>query len=242
MNKIKLVLIVLFGLMIAVPVSNAQSKKNKKQKTSLNKLTKKEIKDGWELLFDGKTADKWRNYKDDKVKGWDIEDGNLIASGKGIGDIITKDQYENFELYIEWRIFDKANSGIFFNVVEGEKDGAVYSTGPEYQLLDDNGAPNTDGKHKSGANYDMHPPVNGKVKPIDEYNSTRIIVKNKHVEHWLNGVKVVEYTLGTDQWKEDVQNSKWKGFPNYGKYKKGHLAIQDHGGVIFFRNIKVRRL
>lgn len=242
MNKLKLVLLVLFGFMIAIPGLKAQSKEKEKQKMALNKLSEKEIEDGWELLFDGKTADKWRNYKDDEVKGWDIEDGNLIARGRGKGDIITKDQFENFELYIEWRIFEKANSGIFFNVVEGEKYGAVYATGPEYQLLDDAGSPDADGKLISGANYDMHPPVNGKVKALDEYNSTRIIYNMGHVEHWLNGVQVVHYHLWSDQWKEDVQNSKWKNFPDYGKYKKGHLAIQDHGGVIYFRNIKVKRL
>jgi hypothetical protein len=242
MNKTKLVLIVLIGLIIGVPGSFAQPKNKKKQKTTMNQLTKKEIKDGWELLFDGVSADKWRNYKDDKVKGWDIEDGNLIARGRGKGDIITKDQYENFELYIEWRIFEGANSGIFYNVIEGENDGTVYATGPEYQLLDDAGSPNANEKTKSGSNYDMQAPVNGKVKPLDEYNTTRIIVNNGHVEHWLNGDQVVHYHLWTDQWKEDVQNCKWKNFPNYGKHKKGHLGIQDHGGVIYFRNIKVKKL
>ncbi|MFC2120874.1 DUF1080 domain-containing protein [Bacteroidota bacterium] len=244
MNKFRLLLVVILGLLISVPQTQGQNekKKKKKNKIGINKLTRKEKAAGWELLFDGKTADKWRNYKDDEVKGWDIEDGNLIARGRGEGDIITKEQFENFELYIEWKIGEKANSGIFFNVVEGEKDGTVYATGPEYQLLDDASSPDTDAKLISGANYDMHPAKNGKVKPLNEYNSSRIIVNNGQVEHWLNGTKVVQYQLWTDQWKKDVQNSKWKNYPNYGKHKKGHLGIQDHGGEIYFRNIKVKRL
>jgi len=152
MNKIKILLVVLFGVILMAPNMNGQVAEKPKEQKQINTLTQKEIAEGWELLFDGKTADKWRNYKDDKVKGWDIEDGNLIARGRGKGDIITKDQFENVELYIEWRVFEKANSGIFFNVIEGKEDGAVYSTGPEYQLFDDKGSPDTDGVHISGAN------------------------------------------------------------------------------------------
>lgn len=210
-----------------------------------NKLTDQEKKDGWKLLFDGKTTNGWRNYKKPGISGWTVKDGLLINSGVGSdhgGDIITEEQFGSFELYLEWKIDKESNSGIFYHVVEGDNK-AVYQTGPEYQLLDDKGWPTKlDDSQYSGANYAMHKPVGAKVKPLNEFNETKIIVNGAHVEHWLNGVKVVNYELWTDEWKQKVQNCKWKDHKNYGLAQKGHIALQDHGGKTVFRNIKIRKL
>ncbi len=156
---------------------------------ALNKLTKKEIAEGWQLLFDGKSMDKWRCYKMDKVQGWSIEDGVMTAlglpEGKG-GDIVTKEKYTDFELYLEWKMAQNSNSGIFFHVVEGDQYPTVYMTGPEYQLLDDVGSPSANPKNISGSNYDVHAPKFGQVKTLDQWNTSKIVVKGAHVEHWLN--------------------------------------------------------
>jgi hypothetical protein len=211
----------------------------------LNTLSKKEVKQGWELLFDGQSMDKWRCYKLDKVQGWLIEDGTMTAlglpEGKG-GDIITKEKYQDFELYLEWKVAQNSNSGIFFHVVEADQYETVYMTGPEYQLLDDVGSPTANPKNISGSNYDMNAPKYGQVKTLDQWNTSKIVVKGAHVEHWLNDRKVVEYELWTPAWLEQKKNSKWKNAEGYGKYKEGYIALQDHGGTSSFRNIKIRKL
>ncbi len=215
------------------------------QKTEMNTLSKKEKKEGWELLFDGKTMDNWKMFNGGEVTGWKVVDGVMNNSGTGSdhgGDIITKAQFENFELYLEWKIAAKSNSGVFYHVQEGETD-KIYQTGPEYQLIDDKGWPSKlhDNQY-SGANYAMQAPVNAEVVPLDEWNITRIIVNGPHVEHWLNGKKVVEYELWSDEWKAQKERGKWKDMPFYGMAKKGHIGLQDHGGLTQFRNIKIRKL
>ena len=215
------------------------------QESEINTLSKKEKNEGWKLLFDGKTTDGWRNYGKEDISGWKVLDGILYNSGDGSdhgGDIITIDEYENFELYLEWKIAAQSNSGVFYHVNE-QVESAIYLTGPEYQLLDDVGWPDKlKASQYTGANYAMNAPEKAKVKPLDEYNVTRIIVNAPHVEHWLNGVKVVEYELWTEEWKENVKNSKWKDAPHYGIYKNGHIGLQDHGGLTKFRNIKIREI
>ncbi|HFA47448.1 MAG TPA: DUF1080 domain-containing protein [Bacteroidetes bacterium] len=219
-----------------------------KAKTIHNQLTDAEKAAGWQLLFDGRSTDAWRVFKKEKMDGWAVENGEMVALGKagqeGLGaDIVTKDEFENFELKLEWKISKAGNSGIFFNVVEAPQYQAVYETGPEYQLVDDIGFPaDLEDWQKSGANYAMHPPAKAAAKPQGEYNKTRLLVNKGHVEHWLNGVKVVEYELWTDDWNQRVAKGKWKDYPGYGKAKKGHIALQDHGQQIWFRDIKVRRL
>ncbi|MDD4226932.1 MAG: DUF1080 domain-containing protein [Mariniphaga sp.] len=213
--------------------------------SEINILTKKEIKQGWELLFDGKSVDNWKSFNGGEVTGWKIIDGILHNSGVGSdhgGDIITKKKYANFELYLEWKVAPESNSGIFYRVQEGLVN-AIYESGPEYQLIDDKGWPTKlkDSQY-SGANYDMHPPQNAQVVPIEEWNRTKIIVHGSHVEHWLNDKKVVEYELWTDDWQERKANSKWKNMPHYGAAQSGHIGIQDHGGLTMFRNIKIRKL
>lgn len=215
------------------------------QGKNLNALTNKEKKEGWELLFDGKSIDKWKTFNGGEVTGWKAVDGELHNSGVGSdhgGDIITKKQFENFELVLEWKIAPASNSGVFFHVQEGITD-AIYETGPEYQLMDDKGWPDPlEPNQNSGANYAMHAPKNAKVKPLDEWNKTRIVVNNPHVEHWLNGRKVVEYDLWSDEWHAAKAAGKWADTPHYGEAKRGHIGLQDHGGLTMFRNIKIREL
>jgi hypothetical protein len=215
------------------------------KKAEVNTLSKKEIKEGWELLFGGKSLDNWKTYNGGAVSGWKIIDGVLHNSGVGSdhgGDIITKQEYQDFELYIEWKVAPESNSGIFYRVQEGDYK-AIYETGPEYQLIDDKGWPRPlkDSQY-TGANYDMQAPQGAEVVPIDEWNTTRIIVKGSHVEHWLNGTKVVDYELWSDEWNQLKENSKWSTRPHYGMAKKGHVGLQDHGGLTTFRNIKIREL
>lgn len=197
----------------------------------------------WTMLFDGESTEGWRGFKQATLpEGWIVEDGNLVGLGKGGdlgGDIITEAQFEDFELYLEWAISEGGNSGIFFHVLE-ENYPTVYATGPEYQLIDDVGFPDPiEEWQKTGANYAMHNAENKILKPVGEFNSSRIKVINGHVEHWLNGVQVLNYDLWTDEWKSLVKDSKWKDYPGYGLARKGHIGLQDHGSIIKFRHIKI---
>lgn len=215
-------------------------------KTENNTLTSQEIKDGWKLLFDGKTMDQWVMFKTgEPVTGWKVVDGVMENSGTGSdhgGDIMTKDDYENFELDLEWKINPKSNSGIFYHVQPGVTD-AIYESGPEYQLIDEKGWPDPlEAYQYSGSNYAMQAPVGAEVKPVGEWNTTRIVVRNPHVEHWLNGKKVVEYDLWSDTWKAQKEAGKWKDVPYYGMAKTGRIGLQDHGGLTSFRNIKIKVL
>ena len=236
---------IIFLLLIVVAASCANQEKTANQK-SQNQLCQEETADGWRLLFDGETTNGWRNFKGSGIgDGWQVIDGNLVTLGKGGdigGDIITNEQFEDFELSVDWAISEGGNSGILFNVLEGDYP-AVYATGPEYQLIDDEGySQKLEDWQKSGANYAMHNAGNVTLKPVGEFNTSRIKVKDGHVIHWLNGKKVLEYDLWTDDWKEHVQNSKWKDYPQYGLARKGHISLQDHGSVVKFRNIKIRDL
>jgi len=233
--------IALFTLLAMVVAGACTSK--------LNTLTSAEKKSGWKLLFDGKTTSGWHTYGAKTVRGWEVKDGELVALGQAghegsANDIVTEREFENFELSLEWKISPTGNSGIFFNVVEEPKKYAtVYATGPEYQLVDDIGFPEKlENWQKSGANYGMHPPSRSVIKPVGEYNLTRLVVNKGHVEHWLNGVKVVEYQLWTPEWESQIKKGKWTEFPGYGRSKRGRIALQDHGSKIWFKNIKIKEL
>ena len=196
----------------------------------------------WRPLFDGKTIASWRGYKSPQVpSGWGVEDG-AIAKSKPVGDLISKEQFGDFELELEWKIGKGGNSGIFYRGTE--EYVKIYWSAPEYQLLDDASAP--DGKSRltsAGANYGLDPSPAGHVKPAGEWNVTRIVAKGAHMEHWLNGFKLLEYELWSPAWEAKVKASKFGDWPNYGRAKKGHLAIQgDHEGALAIRKIRIRAL
>jgi len=213
-----------------------------------NTLSEAEAAEGWQLLFDGKSMDQWRLFNRDTLAGWAVNNGEMQALGEagieGAGsDLVSKETFANFELSVDWKISVAGNSGILFNVVEGDDFHAVYESGPEYQLIDDEGFPAVlEDWQKTGANYAMHPAPTAKTVPVGEFNTSKIKVQDGHVEHWLNGDKLLEYDLWTEEWEELVAKGKWKDFPNYGRAKSGHLSLQDHGNQTRFRNIKIRKL
>ncbi|WP_089686455.1 DUF1080 domain-containing protein [Catalinimonas alkaloidigena] len=186
----------------------------------------------------------WRNYKADTLSGaWKIGDNMIALEGKGGGDIITKDEYENFELEMEWKISEGGNSGVFFNVVEADSLPTVYYSGPEMQVLDnERHADAKIEKHRAGDNYDLQKSTVETVKPAGEWNQAKLVVNNGHVEHYLNGTKVVEYDLWSPTWEEQVAASKFAEMPMYGKAHSGHIALQDHGDQVWFRNVRIREL
>lgn len=245
MQNRSLIKLMLPLLCLNIFVYNSQSQISK-EANLINKLSEKEIADGWILLFDGKTTNGWRNFMENKVgEGWQVDNGILVALGKGGdlgGDIITIDRYEDFELSIDWAISKGGNSGIFYHVLEGTYP-TVYASGPEYQIIDDEGYPDPlEDWQKTGADYAMYNPSDKTLKPVGEFNNSRIKVVDKKVEYWLNGKKVVEYELWSDDWKNRVQSNKWKDYPGYGLARNGYIGLQDHGSVAKFRNIKVRDL
>ena len=211
---------------------------------AMNLLTEDERAEGWELLFDGESFDDWRGFQQDSVpSGWTIEDGAIHFTGEnGGGDLITEEEFDDFELALEWKISEGGNSGIIYRADEAHD--APWMTGPEYQLLDNAGHPDAENGpiRQAGANYDMHPPTEDVTRPVGEWNEARIVANGSHVEHWLNGEKIVEYELWTDEWEETVAGSKWSEYPDYGTLESGHIALQDHSDPVWFRNIKVKRL
>lgn len=206
-----------------------------------NTLTEQERSQGWRLLFDGKTTTGWRGYKQRTMpSGWQVVDGALTRTGTTT-DIITDEEFTNFELVLEWRVVPGANSGIFFRAVEGE--GAIYEYAPEVQVLDDAGHPDGGSELTSaGSNFALHPVRRGVVKPAGEWNAVRLRVDGNHVQHWLNGEIVVDYELGSDDWKQRVAASKFAAWPQYGLAPRGHIGLQEHGAEVAFRNIKLREL
>jgi len=196
----------------------------------------------WRSLFDGKTHDGWRAYKtQDPPRGWTVVDG-MITKERGAQDLVTRDQFGNFELELEWKIGEAGNSGIFYRGTE-EYDH-IYWSAPEYQLLDnvkasDNKTPLT----RAGADYGLYPAPDGHDRPVGEWNKTRIVVRGNHVEHWLNDFKLLEYEFGSADWKAKVAASKFKDWPHYGMAARGYIGIQgDHPGLLALRNIRIREL
>ena len=194
---------------------------------------------GWRSLFDGRTTAGWRGFRTDSMPaGWQVVDGALTRVGSG-GDIVTVEQFGDFELELEWNVAPGGNSGIMFHVTEDSS--ATYMSGPEMQVLDD--AAHRDGLSRltaAGSNYALDAAPAGVVKPAGQWNAVRLVVRGAHVEHWLNGVKVVEYELWTPQWQAKVQASKFAQWPGYGLARRGHIALQDHGDRVAYRNIRIR--
>jgi hypothetical protein len=202
--------------------------------------------EGYTALFDGKTLNGWRTYQNKPTQAWEVQNGVLHCKGSEgnsdlHADLITVDTFRNFDLSLDWKISPKGNSGIIY--LATEEQPAAYLSGPEYQIIDDINFPEKleDWQH-TGANYAMNPAPTAKPKPVGEWNHTRIVVNNGHVEHWLNGDKIVEYDLQSDDWKARKAAGKWKDAPAYGMATAGHIALQDHGSEAWFKDIKLRRL
>lgn len=195
-------------------------------------------------LFNGKNLDGWRFYKNKENNSWEITtDGLLHCKGfdgnEKRANLITVNQYENFELNWEWKIASQGNSGVMFRVTEEFEE--PYLSGPEYQLLDDIGYPGkVEDIHKTASDYDMYIRSASQPKSVGEWNTSKIIVNGNHVEYWLNGTRAVEYELGSEDWKKRKAASKWNEARGYGAAKKGHICLQDHGGEVWFRNIVIK--
>jgi hypothetical protein len=214
-----------------------------------NALTPAEQQAGWRLLFDGRTADRWRGYQKADLAGlrWVVKDGCLAlpqadkADTAGARDIITKEQFDDFELAWEWRVAAGSNSGVKYFVRENRPD----AIGHEYQLIDDarhEDAAEREGRRSTAAFYDVlaAPAAKARTKPAGEFNQSRIVVRKNHVEHWLNGGLVLTYELDTDTLRAAIADSKFKGVEDFDRHVRGHLLLQDHGDAICFRNLKVR--
>ena len=211
----------------------------------------------WIYLFDGETTDGWRAYNGETIPDkWAAIDGNLTFDTElkleeewsGGGDIIYhKEQFEYFELYLEWKLPKGGNSGVFYHVQEGYN--APYEISPEYQILDDDGWEEINNAkleswQKSGADYAMHEPNidNKSLNPAGEWNSSRIIYTKEKAEHWLNGRLLLSFVPYSEDWYSKRNSGKWDDFPDYGKFKNGYIALQDHDTPIWFRNIKIKKL
>lgn len=211
----------------------------------------------WIYLFDGKSTDGWRAYNGETMpEKWAVIDGNLTFNTelkleedwKGGGDIIYyKEQFESFELYLEWKLPKGGNSGVFYNVQEGYE--APYAVSPEYQLLDDNGWEELNNAtleswQKAGADYAMYEPDLSKKKlnPAGQWNNSRIVYTPEKAQYFLNGELLLEFVPFSEDWYERRNSGKWDNFPDYGKYKKGYIALQDHDTPIWFKNIKIKKL
>jgi hypothetical protein len=237
-------------LTLALCLSSCGSKESAKD----NSLTRKEKKDGWALLWDGKTTEGWRGAKLDAFpeNGWVVEDGVLkVLAGNGGestngGDIITTRTYRNFILKVDFKITEGANSGIKYFVDPTLNKGAGSAIGCEFQILDDLRHPDAKlgvkGNRTLGSLYDLIPAPEDKPFDINSWNTATVIVEGSHVEHWLNGVKLLEYERNNQEWDALVAYSKYRDWPNFGNYEEGYILLQDHGNEVWFKNIKIKEL
>lgn len=217
--------------------------------TKQNTLTAEEITDGWALLFDGESMNGWRDYNGTSLtQPWHVVDGCIQAKGDGsdaLGYIVTDKEYENFELSWDWKLSKGGNSGMIYHVVERPQFNVPYVTGPEYQLIDEANFPEPlEPWQRLAVDYAMYLPDTTlmKVNPAGEWNNSKIVFDNGHVEHWLNGVKILEFQAWTDDWFQRKNSGKWAHAPEYGLARKGLICLQDHGQPASFRNIKIKEL
>ena len=251
----KKILFVIYSLAVTTDLMQCSSKKQEEQavkdapSSTAAQLTEAQKAEGWQLLFDGQTTNGWQIFKARENNTWEVVDGVLHCkaldeSVTGVGDkradIMTEAEYENFELAFDWKIAAEGNSGVMFRVTEEFEQ--PYYTGPEYQLMDDPSFPNETPDHLTGSNYSMHAAGKTKIKPTGEWNTSKLVVNKNHVEHWLNGDKVVEYELNSPEWLALKKAGKWNEATGYGAAPKGHIVLQDHGSEAWFRNIMIKLL
>jgi hypothetical protein len=223
---------ILFGL-CASPVAGVSKKKKEKKNAA-----------DWEILFDGNSTEKWRGYKktDFPSANWKVEDGVLKTNPNAQPiDLVSKEEYGDFDLRVEWKVTPGANSGIIYRAnEEGEE---AWQTGPEMQILDDD--KHADGKNPkttAGALYALIAPTNKTLKPVGKWNKVRVIARGNHIEHWLNGKKVVEYDMNSPELQALIKESKFAPFLKFAKLPSGHVVLQHHQDEVWFRDIKIRRL
>jgi hypothetical protein len=254
-------LVFIFPLLLLVAACGTEKPAEKPPAFSgPNTLTAEEKAAGWRLLFDGKSFDGWRGLGREAIPEghWIIENGTIkkIPSGKVPaqadgqplvgGDLMTFDTFEDFELYLEWKICPAGNSGIKYNVSEemSKSHPPRYAAlGFEYQILDDDLHPDSrEESHTAAALYDLIQPVGKTLKPVGEYNSARILFHGNHAEHWLNSVKVLEYDLGSEDFQRRVAKSKYRNIEGFAQKRKGHIVLQDHTDAVWYRSIKIREI
>jgi hypothetical protein len=211
-----------------------------------NSLTDAEKAEGWTLLFDGQTKTGWHSYLNKtNLDSWKVQDGMLTLDPKGTGggSILTDQEFENYHLKVDWKISKNGNSGIIFNVKEDQQYESDYYTGPEMQVLDNEGHPDAKiNKHRAGDLYDLISATPETVKPAGEWNTAEIIIQNDSLELRLNGPAVVKTKLWDDNWKQMIANSKFKDWSAFGTIKSGKISLQDHGDQVWYKNIKIRKL
>lgn len=259
---------ILLATVIAASIACNTTQETKKEEVKSlaavdNQLTEEQIKDGWQLLFDGKTMNGWHKYGFKPVgTAWKVADGAMyldttvkavLPDGKpgwqikDGGDIVSDSAFENFHLKLEWKISKGGNSGIIFNVNEDTtKYDFVWKTGPEMQVLDD--TLHSDGKivkHRAGDLYDLitcNNEAQKPLKPVGEWNVAEIKSLNGKLDFYLNGTNVVSTTMWDDSWKKLIEGSKFKAFPGFGTYKSGRIALQDHGNLVWYKNVMIKKL
>jgi hypothetical protein len=243
----------LLVLLSVTMVASCNSSKVSNMSVADNKLSSKEKSEGWELLFDGTTTSRWHTYGHTAVgPSWVPEDGALhlnpaIKGSEAPGDskdIVSDDEYDNFHFKVDWKIAPNGNSGIIFFVKEDAlKYKATYNTGPEMQVLDNNGHPDAKIiKHRAGDLYDLISSSKETVKPVGEWNHVEIISNKGKLDLFLNGTNIVSTTMWDENWRQMVANSKFKTMAGFGTFKKGKIALQEHGDEVWYKNIKIKKL
>ncbi len=239
----------IFVLAISMALVHCNEPEANNTDTAIMDSTEKPKEQSEVALFNGANLDGWHAFnKPGEIKNWVVVDSALVclgaAKGDSGGDIVTDTEYGNFELSWDWKVDKGSNSGVMYHVVEDKKYKAPYETGPEYQIIDDIGFP---GKleewQKAGADYAMKlPNEKKKLQPVGSWNSSKIVFNNGHVEHWLNGEKIIDFEVGTEEWNKEKTTGKWKDYPDYAMVKKGRIALQDHGKKAYFKNIRIKEL
>jgi hypothetical protein len=236
-------------LLVALPACSATEEAQQGGEPAaanrLNQLAPEERAEGWTLLFDGDDLSAWRGFQEEDVPaGWGITQNAIHydPEAEGGGDLITKKEYGDFVLRLDWKIAEGGNSGIMYRVSE-DRD-ATWKTGPEYQVLDNARHPNAEdgAEYTAGAVYALYGPSEDATRPAGQWNRARIVARDGRVEHWLNGTNIVSYEWGSAEWKKRVARSKFSSMPGFGKNERGHIALQSHGDNVWYRNVKIRPL